>query len=281
MNNLTYKQLLDDATGLLAEFSDSPRIDAEVLLQAVVARPLAWLIAYADTWASAEHIKHFYALVAQRHAGQPIAYILGFKEFWSLQLEVNSAVLVPRADTETLVMAALERIPTDLPYRIADLGTGSGAIALALAKERPNAQILAADISPTALAVAQRNAQAHQLNNVDFVLSNWFSALVDERFDMIVSNPPYVCANDPHLSQGDLVAEPDIALIGQDDGLGDIRTIVASAHTHLQGDQHLFIEHGADQANAVVQLFETYGFNHIASHQDLNQLPRCTSGALS
>ena len=242
---------------------------------------MAWLISYGDTTPSPRHTKRFYEFVARRHAGEPIAYIVGHKEFWSLDLDVNEHVLVPRADTETLVEAALEIIPHDQAYRIADLGTGSGAIALAIAKERPRCAVIAIDVSKDALNVAQNNAAKHFLKNVSFLLSDWFAGLKDQQFDVILSNPPYVKSDDPHLNEGDLPAEPDLALIGKDDGLGDIRRIVSQANAHLKGEQVLIIEHGSDQGDAVKEIFSKHDFNNVITHSDLSRLPRCTSGTLA
>ena len=280
MSNQTYRLLLNDAASLLAARSNSPRIDAEVLMQAATEQSLAWLISYGDTAPSAEHTKRFYSFVARRHSGEPIAYIVGHKEFWSLDLDVNEHVLVPRADTETLVEAALDLIPIDQAYSIADLGTGSGAIALAIAKERPRASVTALDVSQDALRVAQSNAKKHSLNNVRFLLSDWFAELNAQRFDLILSNPPYVHSDDPHLDKGDLPAEPDLALIGKDDGLGDIRQIVQQAKAYLKGDKALIIEHGSNQGDAVREIFSEHGYQEVITHNDLAGLPRCTSGNL-
>jgi release factor glutamine methyltransferase len=280
VSNQTYRLLIDDAVSLLSAQSDSPRIDAEVLMQAAIEQSLAWLISYGDTTPSAEHTKRFYAYIARRHAGEPIAYIVGHKEFWSLDLDVNKHVLVPRVDTETLVEAALDIISKDQDYAIADLGTGSGAIALAIAKERPQAKVVAIDVSEDALRVAQNNANKHSISNVSFLLSDWFAGLKGQQFDVIVSNPPYVRSDDPHLNRGDLPAEPDLALIGKDDGLGDIRRIVSDAKAHLKGDKTLIIEHGCDQGDVVNHIFLDHGFKNVVTHRDLSRLPRCTSGKL-
>ena len=274
--SLSYAGLVNDAAQSLRHDSDSPKIDAEVLMQHVIAKPLSWLIAYGDEIATNEHVREYYKLISSRQEGIPIAYLLGYKEFWSLKLKVTPAVLIPRADTEVLVEQALTRIEQGANPSVLDMGTGSGAIALAIAKERPHAQITALDSQKGALEIATENAASNGLLNVNFVLSNWFEQLPNKRFDMICCNPPYVAGGDPHLSQGDLRFEPEIALIGADDGLGDIRHIAKSCTDYLKPGGHLLIEHGYDQAVAVEQILEQAGFKKIKLYQDLNKLPRCT-----
>jgi len=282
----SYRELVTQASELLYETSDTPRIDAEVLMQHCVGKNMAWLIAYGDSSADAGHIKDFFSLVEQRQKGQPIAYLLGYKEFWSMKLEVNEHVLIPRADSETLVECALAHLQdqaslTQASHKILDLGTGSGAIALAIAKEKPQASVFAVDSQENALAVAKKNAANLELKNVQFLQSDWFSAINEHGFDIILSNPPYVESGDPHLQQGDLRFEPDAALIGAGDGLEDIRQIVATAPDYLKADGKLLIEHGFDQALAVKEIMSRCGFIDIENHQDLNYLPRCTFGKLS
>ena len=274
----TYQKLIDDATTLLYESSETPRIDAEVLLQHAIEKPLAWLIAYGDSTATNEHLIEFYRLVELRQQGHPIAYIIGHKEFWSLDLIVNESVLIPRPDTEILVEQALERLIPNTTQQIIDLGTGSGAIALSLAKERPQSSVLATDSQTSALEVAKLNAESHRLTNVSFICSDWFTELVaDQQFDLIASNPPYIESTDQHLTQGDLRFEPNSALVGSDDGLGDIRAIIEAAPNYLTNGGHLLIEHGYDQAESVKALLAAAGFNNITNYRDLNNLPRCTA----
>ena len=273
----TYQGLINDATQVLYASSDSPRIDAEVLLQHAIKQPLAWLIAYGDSIASKEHQIEFYRLIELRQQGQPIAYITGHKEFWSLDLFVNEAVLIPRPDTEILVEQALNCLPVDTPKQILDLGTGSGAIALALAKERPKCSVLAIDSQAPALDVAQLNAKTLQLHNVSFLESNWFAQVQQTSFDLIVSNPPYIEPDDAHLSQGDLRFEPTSALVAAGDGLEDIRNIVQEAPNYLKQSGHLLIEHGYNQAESVHDLLTQAKFEDITNHLDLNKLPRCTT----
>jgi release factor glutamine methyltransferase len=276
--NPSYRDLINDATQILYESSDSPRIDAEVLMQHAISQSLAWLMAYGDSVAEASHSKHFFTLVEQRQAGKPIAYLLGYKEFWSLRLEVNEHVLVPRADTEILVEQCLERINVDQEASILDLGTGSGAIALALAKERPNSRVTAVDSQTAALQVARDNALANNLNNVGFVRSDWFSEIGEQRFNMIAANPPYVASDDEHLSRGDLRFEPITALAAKSDGLSDIDQIINTAPSFLLPNGWLIVEHGYQQGEQVSALFEQAGFSNIGLYVDLNKLPRCTAG---
>lgn len=275
----TYRTLVDQATTELFNDSDSPRIDAEVLLQHVVQGSMAWLIANGDNFATAEHIRTFSKLVELRQQGQPIAYLVGHKEFWSLQLKVNEHVLVPRADTETLVEQSLNLIANIPSPRILDLGTGSGAIALALAKELPQAKVIAVDASIDALNIAEENAKSNQLNNVQCILSDWFAAVEGDKFDLITANPPYVAADDSHLNKGDLRFEPNVALVAKKDGFADLQTIISNAPLFLQGDAKLIVEHGYQQGPRVKGLFQQAGFAEVKPHYDLNNLPRCTSGS--
>ncbi len=276
-NTRTYQAIIDDATKIIYSHSDSPRIDAEVMLQHAIDKPLAWLIAYGDSVATKEHLISFYQLVALRQQGQPIAYITGHKEFWSLDLTVNKSVLIPRPDTEILVEQALERLASDSPATVLDLGTGSGAIALSIAKERPLAAVLATDSQTSALEVAEQNAQSHQLTNVSFICSDWFSELASQKFDLIASNPPYIEPQDPHLQKGDLRFEPSSALVGAGDGLDDIRNIIKQAPGHLASNGQVLIEHGYNQAEPVNDFFVAAGYKNIVNYRDLNNLPRCTA----
>ena len=272
----SYQGLLDDATRTLFECSETPRIDAELLLQHAINKQLAWLIANGDSEATTSHTKAFIELIKQRFEGKPVAYLLGYRDFWTLRLQVNEHVLIPRPDTETLVEHALERISTTESQRILDLGTGSGAIALALAKERPKSQVIAADKSKAALELAQQNADVNNIKNVSFVVSDWFSKIEAEpQFDLIASNPPYIDAGDSHLEQ--LTFEPDIALISDENGLGDLRRIIENSRQFIVTGGHLILEHGFNQQEAVAQLLTDNGFHNLSYHKDINQLPRCTS----
>jgi len=254
------------------------RYEAELLLLHALQRDRAWLFAHGADPAD-EVLQAAYAtLVSRRAAGEPIAYITGSRGFWTLDLQVTPATLIPRPETERLVELALERLPADMPLHVADLGTGSGAIALAIASERPQARVLATDASEAALAVAQGNARAHALDNVAFVQGNWFAPLAGQRFDLIASNPPYIEAGDAHLSQGDLRFEPASALASGADGLDDIRRIVGQAPAHLIPGGWLLLEHGFDQGDGVRALLEKAGFVEVQTAQDLETRDRVTLG---
>jgi len=251
------------------------RIDAQLLHLLALGRPLherAWLLAHDTDELDDTVLARLQTLLARRAAGEPLAYITGHKEFFGLPLQVDARVLDPRPDTETLVEWALEHMPADAPCEVIDLGTGSGAIALALQHQRPQARVSAVDASTDALAVAQANAECLHLS-VHFIHSHWLRE-VTGHFDLIVSNPPYICSDDPHLAA--LTHEPLQALASGTDGLGDIRTIIAQAPTHLKPGGWLLLEHGYDQAEAVRALFTQAGWQNVQSRQDLAGIERCT-----
>lgn len=225
----------------------SSAVMPKTLLLHALGRDRAWLFMHGRDAVPLSVAQAFEALVQRREAGEPVAYLTGSRGFWTLDLAVSPATLIPRADTELLVELALERLDTSPGRRAADLGTGSGAIALAIASERPQSQLIATDASAAALGMARRNADRHSLPNVDFRLGNWFAPLAGEAFDLIASNPPYIAAHDPHLQQGDLRYEPASALASGNDGLDDIRLIVADAPAHLLPGGWLLLEHGWDQ----------------------------------
>jgi len=254
------------------------RADAEALLIHALQRDRAWLFAHARDPLPAPVADRFADLLARRVHGEPVAYLTGRRGFWTLDLAVGPATLIPRAETERLIELALERVDTAPGRRIADLGTGSGAIALALASERPRAQVLATDLSEAALAVAQANARTHRLDNVAFAHGAWLAPLAGQRFDLIASNPPYIAAGDPHLAQGDLRYEPASALASGADGLDDIRQIAAAAPAHLLSGGWLLLEHGWDQGDAVRAVLAAAGFTDVTTHQDLEARDRVTSG---
>jgi len=251
---------------------------AELLLGHALQRDRAWLFAHARDPMPTDAWTEFNSLLARRIAGEPVAYLLGRRGFWTLDLEVTPATLIPRPDTERLVELALQRLPIDHAVRVADLGTGSGAIALAIASERPLAEVIATDASAAALEVARTNAAANELARVHFRLGSWWQPLAGERFDLVASNPPYIAAGDPHLSQGDLRHEPASALASGVDGLDDIRAIIAAAPRHLHGDGWLLLEHGHDQGAAVRELLGEVGFIEVATEQDLEHRDRVTLG---
>lgn len=252
------------------------RLDAELLLVHVLGKPRSWLIAHADDALSATHAGAFAALVQRRAAGEPVAYITGHRGFWTLELEVTPATLIPRPETELLVELALARM--DVQSHVVDLGTGSGAIALAIARECPTSSIVATDASADALAVAARNAIKHGIANVRFVHGDWLTPLAGDTFDLIVSNPPYIEADDPHLAQGDLRFEPATALASGADGLDDIRRIVAQARAHLAPGGWLLMEHGWNQGAAVREVLSSAGYSEVFTAQDLEDRDRVSGG---
>jgi release factor glutamine methyltransferase len=255
-------------------------LDAQVLLAHVLERDRAWLAAHATDALPAAAAQQFFELARRRRDGEPVAYLVGMREFWSLPLRVTRDVLIPRPDTETLVEAALAHLPPATPLRVLDLGTGSGAIALALAHERPRAEVWAVDASAAALAVAQDNARRLQLAGVRFLLGNWYGALAPDAapFDAIVANPPYVPEGDPHLADGDVRHEPRAALASGVDGLAALRGIVAGARAHLGPGGWLMTEHGFDQAQRVRALFDDAGFAAVSTRRDLAGIERVTLG---
>lgn len=254
------------------------RIETHLLLQYTLQVNRAWLITHADDTLSPGQHADFEALLQRRINGEPIAHILGTREFFGLPLKVTSDTLIPRPDTETLVEQALAIIPQQSSYQVLDLGTGTGAIALAIAKHRPLAHVTAVDFSESALAVARENAGNLAIQNVTFLHSHWFSALNDQRFDVIVSNPPYIAENDPHLSQGDVRFEPKSALSSGVDGLDDICHIIKQAPQHLNPNGWLLLEHGYDQAQAVAALLSQAHFKEIGHGLDLAGIQRVTFG---
>lgn len=274
----TVQQCLLSARQQLAQCvpADEANIEAQLLLMHVLEVNRAWLIAHATDNLAAEPANAFHALLHRRLQGEPVAHILGTREFFGLTLKVTADTLIPRPDTETLVEAALQKIHGAM--RILDLGTGTGAIALAIAKHAPQCEIIAVDACAAALVVAQQNTLSLQVHNVQCLQSNWFTALGPEGFDLILSNPPYIEADDPHLQQGDLRFEPLSALASGADGLQDIRQIIAQAPAHLNEGGWLMLEHGYDQAKAVQQLLNAGGFKNVQSLKDLGDHLRVTLG---
>jgi release factor glutamine methyltransferase len=267
--------------GTLIKRSPLDRIDTRVLLQYVLHVDHAWLIAHADELVNEQQAAHFLSLVARRIKGEPVAYLIGTREFYGLTLTVTPDVLIPRPDTELLVDLALKTIPQAQPIRVLDLGTGSGAIAIAIAKARPSAKIYATDHSAAALAVAQTNAKSHQVT-IHFSQGNWFADMPTHYFDLIVSNPPYIRQYDPHLMQGDLRFEPRSALTDESaDGLDDMRYIVSHAATYLTRPGKLLVEHGYDQAQACCALLQAYQFKEVQSFFDLAGIARVSGGIFS
>ena len=257
--------------------SPSPRLDAELLLAHALGQSRSYLRTWPEHEPGAEQLAAFAALLERRRMGEPVAYILGHQGFWSLDLEVAPHTLIPRPDTELLVETALQLAPAT-PQRVLDLGTGSGAIALALASERGGWQVIGVDRIAEAVALAERNRQRLKLGNAEFRQSSWFDGLAGERFGLILSNPPYIAADDRHLGEGDVRFEPLSALVAGVDGLDDIRQIIAQAPRHLQAGGWLLLEHGYDQAEAVRELLAAAGFTAVDSRRDLGGHQRISLG---
>lgn len=272
----TIGQLLEQATADLD--TDAARLDAEVLLATVLAKPRSYFRAWPEKHITKDEIKQFLQLLKRRKQGEPVAHLTGQREFWSLPLNVTTDTLIPRPETETLVECALERIPLDKSLLIADMGTGSGAIALAIASERPHCHVIATDRSSAALHVAQQNAQQLQIHNLGFLQGDWCIPLRQEKFDLIVCNPPYIAEGDPHLQEGDVRFEPTTALVSGPDGLKDLKVLVPCALQHLTEDGWLLVEHGYDQRPQTLRLFEDAGFSHITDHVDAMGLARVVAG---
>jgi len=252
--------------------------EANLLCQQVLDVNRAWLITHDSDELPANEQAKIEALLQRRLAGEPIAYILGVREFYGLPLKTTPATLIPRPDTETLVEAALAKLPEGAALRVLDLGAGTGAVALAIAQNRPNAQVTAVDFSAEALSVAKENALNLSLARVRLMQSDWFSCLQGEKFDLIVSNPPYIAENDEHLKQGDLRFEPITALASGEDGLNDIRRIIQEAPNYLNPNGWLMLEHGYDQAEKVAALLKLRGFSQVSHAQDLAGIQRVTFG---
>lgn len=275
----TLGQLIDVSVARLRDTSPTARVDAEALALHVFGLSRAALMASANTAPAPVQIEQFLSLVERRHGGEPIAYLIGRREFWSLDLAVSPATLIPRPETELLVEQALMHIPVEATSTVLDLGTGSGAIALAIASERPCARIVATDCSLDALGIAQTNAAHLGLRNIEFRHGDWFAPLAGLMADVIVSNPPYVAASDPHLACGDVRFEPRAALAGGADGLDAIRHIATTAPGYLRDGGRLLFEHGADQSESVRALLERRKYHHIQAYLDLAGHARVTAAA--
>jgi release factor glutamine methyltransferase len=272
----TVKEAIDASSKQLQSYSDTAKLDAELLVGHLLDLSRAKLFSQSKKSLSMAQQQQLATLIARRIAGEPIAYLLGIKAFWTLDLIVNPAVLIPRPETEMLVAWALDHLPEDAPLIIADLGTGSGAIALALASERPHWRIDACDNSAAALTVAKQNAEKYRLNNVNFYLGEWCHALPRQDYHAIFGNPPYIKNDDPHLSQ--LTSEPLSALVSGADGLTAIRHIAAQARDYLAANGWLVLEHGYDQQDDVIAIMQTNGYRQIEDHHDLAQWPRMIVG---
>ena len=271
-------RMLSDALGLGAA---SAHIEVQSLLQAAIGVSRAWLLAHTSDEISTEKLSDYRDFLRRRLQGEPVAYILGEREFYGLNFMVTPATLIPRPETETLVEQALLHLPLVQTMRVADMGTGSGAIALSIAHERPDVEMVAVDLSAEALEVAAHNVKVMGLNNVRLLHSDWFSKLHGERFDLIVSNPPYVATGDKHLSQGDLRFEPVTALASGEQGMDDIERIIFQAGEYLVAGGRLLLEHGYDQSEQVRELLQDAGYSAIASASDLAGIQRVSGGLWS
>lgn len=276
----TLDALLRAAAERLRAVSDSPRLDAELLCAEALGRTRTWLIAHADEPLDPGLAAACERLLARRLAGEPVAHLTGRREFWSLDLEVDASTLIPRPDTETLVEAALERLRGLHRPRVLDLGTGTGAIALALARERPDAEVTAVERSAAALALAERNGTRHGLA-VEWLAGDWFAPLAGRRFEMIVSNPPYLAADDPHLDEGDVRHEPRSALVAGPDGLEALRLLAREAPAHLAARGWLLLEHGLTQGPAVQAALAAAGFAAVETLPDAAGRPRVGAGRMA
>ncbi len=273
---MDFQRWLREAAGELSE-SESPKRDAEILLEQVTGNARTYLLAFGETELTAEQEAQLAALLARRKTGEPVAHLVGEREFWSLPLYVSAATLIPRPDTECLVEQALARLPA-AACSILDLGTGTGAIALALATERRDCAVTAVDVMPDAVALAQRNVERHGLRNVTVLQSSWFAALENRSFAMVVSNPPYIDEHDPHLAQGDVRFEPLTALVAAREGLADLDHIVTTSRKHLLPGGWLLVEHGWTQGEAVRALFTQAGYAAVETCRDYGGNERLTLG---
>ncbi|NTX78329.1 peptide chain release factor N(5)-glutamine methyltransferase [Serratia proteamaculans] len=273
---MDYQSWLKAAVARLTQ-SDSARRDAEILLGFVTGRARTFLMAFGETLLTQQQQEQLERLLVRRERGEPVAYLIGEREFWSLPLSVSPATLIPRPDTECLVELALERLPSSA-CNILDLGTGTGAIALALASERPNCTVTGVDLQPEAVALAQHNAQKLAIGNAQFLQGSWFAPLAGQTFALIASNPPYIDAADPHLAQGDVRFEPSSALVAQQHGLADLSAIVQQAPQYLLPQGWLLLEHGWQQGESVRALLQAAGFISIATRRDYGDNDRVTFG---
>lgn len=274
-DEVSIEQALRDAAARLSEASDSARLDAELLLARTIDMPRSFLFAHPEDMLDIETLERLEQILQRRLSGEPMAYITGTKEFWSMELVVSPATLVPRPETELLVDIALRDIPRKADWPILDLGTGSGAIALAIARERQLCQLTAVDISTDALAVARENANQLAIGNIDFLQGDWTEPVVGRKFKVIVSNPPYVSCNDQALKT--LHAEPAGALRAGEDGLESINKLARDCPAIIEDEGKLVLEHGAEQRNQVAELLMSYGWQHIQCYDDFSGLPRVSS----
>jgi release factor glutamine methyltransferase len=276
------RALIDEGSARLNRVADDPRRESEILLGAALGQPRAWLMAHGETRIlDCEATDRFEAHVTRRARGEPIAYILGEKEFWSLPLLVEPSVLIPRPETELVVERALAHVPPGSAGSVLDLATGSGAIALAIASERPGCRVVGTDLSPDAVTLALRNAARLDLAHLEFRVGWWFGPVQGERFDLVASNPPYIAEGDPRVEADVRRYEPHAALFSGATGLEALGNIVAGAPAHLNPGGWLLLEHGDQQGEPVRRLLADRGFVDVATFHDLAGLDRCTEGRLA
>lgn len=273
---MDFQHWLKQAIAQLTE-SESPRRDAEILLGFITGKARTFILAFGETVLTTAQEQQLDELLSRRVRGEPVAHLVGEREFWSLPLRVSPVTLIPRPDTECLVEQALARMPVE-PCAVLDLGTGTGAIALALASERPDCSVTAMDLIPEAVELARENADRLGITNIRVLQSDWFSVLNGQRFSIIVSNPPYIDREDPHLAQGDVRFEPLSALVADNHGLADLHTLITSSRQHLEPGGWLLLEHGWQQAQQVRQLFSAAGFADVETCQDYGGNDRLTLG---
>lgn len=266
--DLSIRQYLEDGTAILQPMSDSPRLDAELLLGLVLRKPRSYLHAWPEQRLSVPEADRYEVLLRRRFSGEPISYMTGIREFWSMPLRVTPHVLIPRPETELLVEKALLRLPEDEDVRVLDLGSGSGAVSLAIAKERPRAAVIGVDISADAIEVARLNAKLQKIENVEFRESDWFDAVRGEKYNIVVGNPPYVAEDDPHLDRGDVIFEPRLALDAGPGGMDCFRAIIDRAHNYIVRQGWLLLEHGPTQHMPLRRLLEAQHYHDITIHKD-------------
>src|SRR5471030_333353 len=273
---MDFQHWLAEATTRLAA-GESPKRDAEILLGFVTGKARTFIMAFGETPLTATQSEQLETLLARRERGEPVAYLVGEREFWSLALSVSPATLIPRPDTECLVEQALLRLPAT-PVKVLDLGTGTGAIALAIASERPDCDITGIDLHPEAVKLAEHNAQKLTISNARFLHGSWFTPVPRQRFALIASNPPYIDAADPHLAEGDVRFEPASALVAENAGLADLVHIIQSATAYLEEGGWLLLEHGWQQAKDVQNRFAQEGYCEISTVKDYGGNDRVTLG---
>ncbi|PCJ86618.1 MAG: protein-(glutamine-N5) methyltransferase, release factor-specific [Thiotrichaceae bacterium] len=275
---MNIQQALEQADYDLSDASPSATLDAQVLLTHVLHCNTAHLLAWPEKQLNKEQTTNFLRLVKQRQSGKPVAHLTGLREFWSLDFFVNDSTLIPRPDTETLIEFVLNKFNSDQPYKLIDMGTGTGAIAISIAKEKPDWSITASDVSFDALDLAKKNSKHHHTDNISFTQSNWFENINANDFDIIISNPPYIAENDPHLQQGDVRFEPQSALTSGVVGMDDIIHLCQHAKNYLTSGGYLIVEHGYNQNQLVLDCFTNNGFTLIEQSRDLSGHIRMTAG---